>query len=65
MNNLETSQKELEKNTQISKIQSTIALAFERTGTIPYNIDNMVKDVMTEFQNMSVEDISLAIRNGS
>jgi hypothetical protein len=41
-----------------------IAVAFERTSTEPFNIDNMVKDVINEFGDVQKDDIIKAIRNG-
>ena len=42
-----------------------MALAFERTATEPYNIDNMIVDVTTEFPKLSDDEFTKAIRNGS
>jgi hypothetical protein len=42
-----------------------LLVAFERTATEPYDMQNMVKDVLTEFSNIKNDDITLAIRNGS
>ena len=67
MNNLEQSQQKQELCTQTSKqtIQLSIATAFERTGTEPYNVDTMIADITSEFPNESTEDIVKAIRNGA
>jgi hypothetical protein len=46
-------------------LQTSLLVAFERTATEPYDMQNMVKDVLTEFPNTKNDDITLAIRNGS
>jgi hypothetical protein len=49
----------------ISNLQASILIAFERTMTEPYNIENMVKDIISEFPKVNPDDILKAIRNGS
>ena len=46
-------------------LRQSLALAFERTATEPYNIDNMIVDVTTESPNLSENDFTKAIINGS
>ena len=65
MKNLVKSQQSLEKTTLINSLKQSIALAFERTGTPPVNIDNMSKDIATEFEGIKDDVVSMAIRNGS
>ena len=67
MNSLEQSQQKQESCSQISKetIQLSIATAFERTGTEPYNIDTMISDIISEFPRENTETIVKAIRNGA
>lgn len=64
MNNLQTSQTNLELTIRESKISQSIAVAFQRTGTDPYNIEMMVNDIKTEFKFLSDDEIQKAIRNG-
>lgn len=69
MSNLKTSQQTLETTTLNSKrlntIKSSMALAFERTNTPIFNIDNLTKDISSEFKNRELSVITKAIRNGS
>jgi len=65
MNNLENFQQSQELQTRIYNLQTSLLVAFERTATEPYDMQNMVKDVLTEFSNIKNDDITLAIRNGS
>lgn len=65
MNNLQHSQNKLDLSTRLSNVATYISVAFERTGTEPYNIENMIKDLMSEFVFLSDEDLKKAIRNGS
>jgi len=46
-------------------VSNSIAVAFERTNTLPRKIDGMVKDVSEEFQNVDIFHIQKAIRKGS
>lgn len=45
-------------------LRKSIIIAFERTNTEPYNIDNMVCDLLSEFKHLSVKDFTTALRNG-
>lgn len=54
-----------ERETLISSLRNSINVAFERVGTEPYNIDNMINDVLTEFPRVSEDTFIKAIRNGS
>lgn len=67
MNNLEHLQPKQDLDSQTSKelIKVSLATAFERTGTEPYNIEPMLRDIITEFPRESEEDIIKAIRNGA
>lgn len=65
MNNLENFQQSQELQTRMYNLQTSLLVAFERTATEPYDMQNMVKDVLTEFSNIKNDDITLAIRNGS
>ena len=65
MKELQSSQALSEMQSQIFELKSSILVAFERTGTEPYNTDNMIKDILTEFPNLSEDDFTKAIRNGS
>ena len=46
-------------------LRQSLALAFERTATEPYNIDYMILDIATEFPKLSDDELTTAIRNGS
>lgn len=46
-------------------LRKSINIAFERVGTEPYNIDNMINDVLTEFPRVTEDTFTMAIRNGS
>lgn|SRR5690606_198338 len=67
MNNSEKLQGSSEIATQDFKksIAASIAVAFDRTSTEPFNIDNMVADIHAEFGHLSVNEVMKAIRNGS
>lgn len=65
MNNLENFQQSQELQTRMYNLQTSLLVAFERTATEPYDMQNMVKDILTEFSNIKNDDITLAIRNGS
>lgn len=65
MSNLLKSEQQLEDLILENSLKQSLVLAFERTGTEPYNIDNMVKDVFTEFTNLTDTEITKALRNGS
>lgn len=64
MSNLQTTQQTQELTIRESKIMESIAVAFERTGTEPFNINIMVCDIQTEFSFLSDKEIQQAIRNG-
>lgn len=64
MNKLDNSHQLQETQIPISKLQASILIAFERTLTEPYNIENMVKDIISEFPKVKPEDVLKAIRNG-
>lgn len=69
MRNLKTSQQELEQTIQTSKkiniIKQSVALAFERTNTPVFNLDNLSSDIESEFKKQDINVITNAIRNGS
>jgi hypothetical protein len=65
MNKLDNYQPSQELITRVSNIEASVVIAFERTLTEPYNINNMVKDIISEFPRISPEEIVKAIRNGS
>lgn len=64
MSNLQQSQQASEILIQQHKIANFLSLAFERTGTEPFNIESMVKDVQSEFPKLKEESFKQAIRNG-
>lgn len=66
MNNLENLPQEQENSIHHCDLtlRAAIAVAFERTGTEPYNLDGMVKDVFSEFPKLTDEQIKKALRNG-
>lgn len=68
MSNLEKSQNGLlmiTPNSELELIQGSIVKAFERTGTDPYDMENMVIDVLTEFDRIEMKIIVRAIKRGS
>jgi hypothetical protein len=65
MNKLGNYQPSPEAITRISNLQASILIAFERTLTEPYNIENMVKDIISEFPRTNPDEIVKAIRSGS
>jgi hypothetical protein len=65
MNNLTNLHQKLDATIRTLNISNSIALAIERTNTEPFNIENMVKDIDSEFKRISDDDIKKAIRNGS
>lgn len=65
MNNLDNYQQSPGLQTRMYNLQTSLLVAFERTATEPYDMQNMVKDVLTEFPNIKDNDITLAIRSGS
>jgi len=48
-----------------STLTASLATAFERTGTEPTNVENIIKDLHSEFGHIEQEHILKAIRNGS
>lgn len=45
-------------------LRQSILVAFERTNTEPFDIDNMVNDILTEFKHLSSQDFTTALRKG-
>ena len=41
-----------------------LAVAFDRTNTEPFNVEKMSFDIITEFPELSDEDLKKAIKNG-
>lgn len=64
MNNLENLPKKQGLVTRDTKLSNSILVAFERTGTTPFNIDNMVTDIESEFKYLPTDELIKAIRNG-
>lgn len=63
---MQTQQTQLEKTQQRDfKIQASILIAMQRTGTTELNIQEAIKDVTDEFRLMKDERLIQAIRNGS
>jgi len=65
MKNLTTLQQKSEIATREFNLKNSLAVAFERTNTSPFNLDKLVSDVLSEFPRVSNEDITLALRSGS
>lgn len=65
MNNSLATQQKSEVATRIFNIKDSIAIAFERTATVPYDISCMVNDIESEFPKIPIETIQAAIRKGS
>lgn len=65
MKNYQVLPQKLEETTRIFNIQESIAVAFERTSTEPFDIKNMVNDISKEFESLEVLDIQKAIKKGS
>ena len=65
MKNLTTSQNNLGNNTQITNLQISLALAYERTKTPICELNNTIKDILSEFSYLSNNDLKEAIKNGS
>jgi hypothetical protein len=63
--NFQNSQQVSESLTQQHKIATYVSLAFERTGTNPFNIESMVNDIQSEFPHLNESSLKQAIRNGS
>lgn len=64
-NSLENLSQTQELTTRISDLTLSVAVAFDRTNTLPRNIEQMVKDVSSEFKNVDIEHVQKAIRRGS
>jgi hypothetical protein len=68
MSNLMNLQNQSESNIQTfdkkQAIAVAVAVAFERTGTNPFPIENMLNDIVNEFQDLDAGEIIKAIRNG-
>ncbi len=62
---MQKSQVKLEKTILTSDIGQSLAVAFERTNSIPKNLIQMTNDIATEFKGVPVVTIQKAIRNGS
>lgn len=65
MNNLPISQQKSEETTLIFNLKASLAVAFERTSTEPYDITNMTNDVVNEFKGVDLSHLQKAIKNGS
>lgn len=65
MTDLQNSQQQSEPATLISNFKASLLVAFERTGTEPKNIDNIITDVLSEFKNITSDEIIKAMKNGS
>lgn len=50
---------------KINNLKLSIAFAFERTRSEPFDIAEMVRDILTEFPRLQSERITEALRNGS
>lgn len=64
MNNLTTSQQQLEVQTLKHNLKEYLALALERTQTEPFNLDKTVNDITKEFPYLKDEDYMMALRFG-
>lgn len=64
MSNLINSQQKSEDKTRIFNIKTSLAVAFDRTGTEPRDTENMANDIANEFTQVSNSDIAKAIKNG-
>ena len=65
MNNLQKLPNLQETQIREHNLKTSIVIAMERTRTDAFNIENLIKDVLTEFPRISNDDFTLAIRNGS
>ena len=65
MNKLVISQMQLENSTRTFAIKNAIVICFERTKTIPFEIESMVQDIDSEFPRLSQTELIDAIRLGS
>ena len=62
--NLSNSQTKSGIETLQSKAMAYLAVAFDRTNTEPFNVEKMSFDIITEFPELSDEDLKKAIKNG-
>ena len=70
MSNLKITQQTSEKAIQTYKkskdlIKNSVMLAFERTNTPVFDVENLIEDILIEFKGKDIELITKAIRNGS
>lgn len=65
MKTLTTSQQKSEIQTREFNLKNSLAVAFERTNTQPFNIDKMCLDILIEFPKITNENITAALRSGS
>ena len=69
MNNITITSQKLSETTQTSKnkelIQLSVAVALERTNSPALKVDSLVNDILEEFKNYDIDQITKAIRNGS
>lgn len=65
MKNLINSQQKSEIAIREYNLKNSLAVAFERTNTQPFNIDKLVSDVLSEFPKVTNEEITNALRSGS
>jgi hypothetical protein len=49
----------------MSDLTLSVAVAFERTNTTPRDVEQMVKDISSEFVNVDIQHVQKAIRKGS
>lgn len=68
-NNLQISQKKLEKTTPIYKeLVASVAIAFERVGLSPEGvqiIDNIANDINKKYKGIELNHLTQAIKNGA
>lgn len=48
-----------------NSLKQSLLLAFERTSTEPKNVENMIKDILSEFKRIDENTITIALRNGA
>ena len=65
MNKLQKLENQSEKSILTNSLMQSIALVFERTSTDPRNIEGMVKDILKEFPDVTDDEITNSLRNGS
>ena len=54
-----------DKSILINSLQQSIVLVFDRTNTSARNIDGIVIDILKEFPDITDDEITNALRNGS